>query len=83
MALSEATAAALHGQIEHQTPQPVAAQPVAGASLAGRLLGFVGLLVAVLLLRGGAAKPTDEHAQRLIRKAAMRHAAAPTTIIQE
>jgi membrane protein len=62
VALSEATAAALHGQIESQTPQLVASGPAAGASLAGRLLGFVGLLVAVLLLRGRTAKPTDEHA---------------------
>jgi hypothetical protein len=62
VALSEATAAALHGQIESQTPQLVASGPSAGASLAGRLLGFVGLLVAVLLLRGRTAKPTDDHA---------------------
>lgn len=33
-----------------------------GPSLAGRLLGFVGLLIAVLLLRGRTAKPTDERA---------------------
>jgi hypothetical protein len=33
-----------------------------GPSLAGRLLGFVGLLLAVVLLRGQTAKPTDEQA---------------------
>jgi membrane protein len=31
-------------------------------SLAGRLLGFVGLLIAVVLLRGQTSKATDEHA---------------------
>jgi len=31
-------------------------------SLAGRLLGFIGLVVAVLLLRGQRSKATDERA---------------------
>jgi membrane protein len=39
-----------------------AAKADGGRRLAGSLLGFVGLLVAVLLLRGRTAKPTDEHA---------------------
>jgi membrane protein len=45
---------------DQATPSPT--KPDGGPSLAGRLLGLVGLLVAVLLLRGRTAKPTDEHA---------------------
>ena len=41
---------------------PSAPVPRPRSDLTGRVLGFVGLLVAVLLLRGRTAKPTDEHA---------------------
>jgi membrane protein len=45
-----------------QQVQPAPAESPRSGSVGGRLLGFVGLLVAVLLLRGRTAKPTDEHA---------------------
>jgi membrane protein len=45
------------GRLEADRPSPAS-----GPSLVGRLLGFIGLLVAVLLLRGQTAKSSDEHA---------------------
>jgi membrane protein len=80
VALSAATAAALHGKAAFdQEPGRVRAEASGSApatwggstleadrpptaNLAGRLLGFVGLLVAVVVLRGQRAKPTDERA---------------------
>jgi membrane protein len=62
VALSEATAAALHGRTQ-SICEPERTPPVERPSLAGRVLGFVGLLAAVALLRGQAAKPTDERAR--------------------
>jgi hypothetical protein len=42
--------------------QPQEPQPVQKPSLAGRILGFIGLIVAVLLLRGQSGRRTDERA---------------------
>jgi membrane protein len=42
--------------------RPGQAEPVQKPSRAGRLLGFIGLIVAALLLRRLTASPTDEHA---------------------
>jgi membrane protein len=42
--------------------EPQKADPAQKPSLAGRILGFIGLIVAVLLLRGQAGRPTDERA---------------------
>ena len=46
-----------HGQQADQTPQP-ATRP----GLAGRILGFIGLILAILLLRGREVKTTDHAA---------------------
>jgi membrane protein len=43
--------------------EAASAKPVDGPSLSGRLLGFIALLFAVLLLRGRTAKAADEHAR--------------------
>jgi hypothetical protein len=56
------TAAQFGEQGEPVHPQLETQRGSAGPSLAGRLLGFVGLLVAVLLLRGQTPKTTDERA---------------------
>ena len=42
--------------------EPQKAEPAQKPSLAGRILGFIGLIVAVLLLRGQSGRPTDERA---------------------
>jgi len=42
--------------------RPQQAEPAQKPSLAGRLLGFIGLIVAALLLRRLTSSPTDEHA---------------------
>jgi membrane protein len=43
--------------------RPQAAEPAQKPSFAGRVLGFIGLIVAALLLRGRAARPSDERAR--------------------
>jgi membrane protein len=52
-----------HAQLRDQQggAQPREAEPAQKPSLAGRILGFIGLIVAVLLLRGQTANPSDEH----------------------
>ena len=58
-----------HAQLREQdrgagggSERPPAAEPAQKPGLAGRILGFIGLIVAALLLRGQAAKPSDERA---------------------
>jgi len=63
-ALAEATTAAQRGRAEYdqKSGRVRPAQAQRKPSLAGRLLGFIGLVVAVLLLRGQRSKATDERA---------------------
>jgi len=63
-ALAEATTAAQRGRAEYdqKSGRVRPAQAQRKPSLAGRLLGFIGLVVAVLLLRGQRSKAIDERA---------------------
>jgi membrane protein len=54
--------AQLAEQAQNTRIEPKPPNPISRPSLAGRLLGFIALLIAILLLRGRMAKPTDEHA---------------------
>jgi len=63
-ALAEATTATQRGRAEYdqKSGRVRPAQAQRKPSLAGRLLGFIGLVVAVLLLRGQRSKAIDERA---------------------